>query len=1246
MTVYNEKGHISNSSSYAIAQNEEGLIYIANSGGLIQFDGVNWEVFLKDIPSAVTGVTLLGERAYTVSRTEYGYLEPNDQGILTYHSLVSRTKDLVTDIGTFFYVDRLEDKIVYWSFTDIIVYDPVKDEFTIHSAEKFSRGMQVGDDYYIVDWDKGLMKLTEDGLRDAPLSEEFLDLKINYLTPFEDGALLVVTAFDGLFIYTDNKLEKWQTEIEAFEKNANLYTAISIQNQYFAIGSRDAGLVIIDKKGRLIQKIDESMGLPGGAVWDLMLDREGNLWVTSWSGITQIILNSPFTAIDERHGIKGTIAQIKRHQDKIYVSTDQGLYYKSDAAPWQKLNSHLPFKAVSGTAGSTYVLLPKGGDLIMGSARGIFLVEDNQLAPLYTSENFWAGIALRDTDQMILGSVEGHLHLVEKVNGHWRHTTQLEGFSNQIDFIEEGDNGELWVADSEAGVFKVVLNKEKNNILSVSYYDDNHGLPDKIGNRVYKVNEKVIFSTSNGIYRYNEADDNFVPIQKYNLPLEDNNVFRFAEADNGNIYTVGGKGKGLLKRTNESFEFERTPFQQIWYSNSAYATSLGTDKFWIGGDGIKLYDPSVPFSPVKGFKAFIRSTKVITKNDSLLFGGMGSKEGSELTIDDNGLEFGYTALFYEKPELVDFQSKLEGYDEDWSDWTNETSRQYHNLRHGAYTFKVRPRNLYAQVGDVAEYTFTILTPWYLTWWAYTLYAILVITLVRAIVRLNVKRLEKEKEALEQTVLERTEEIRQQKDEIEEQADRLRELDKVKSRFFANISHELRTPLTLINAPLESLVHNGKIEDSEVRQTLETATRNGVSLLSLVEEILDLAKLEGGKLELIENPVRLNDFLELLISDYKAGVDHKSIQIKYSFYPKEDLAILIDERRCAKIINNLLSNALKFTPEGGSISVTVDEDIEDDLLFIKVADTGVGIHPIDLPKVFDRYYQSEQPGKKAEGGTGIGLALAKELAELHGGKLSVESQLEKGSTFILTLPLKEVLEETIVPLSQVEDKELGLALNTTIERYTEKFEVDRPVLLVTEDHPEMRAFIAQTLAPYFEIKQAENGKIALDILKNERIDIVVSDVMMPVMDGFELLEAIKKDEALHQVSLIMLTARADHDDKLYALTLGIDDYLTKPFSASEFLARIKNILDNRIKIIRELSGKSSKLDLKELALKFDLVEREVEVLNLLAKRYSNPQIAEALFISRNTVKFHIKNIFGKLGISSRLEVAEKVSPLVD
>lgn len=632
----------------------------------------------------------------------------------------------------------------------------------------------------------------------------------------------------------------------------------------------------------------------------------------------------------------------------------------------------------------------------------------------------------------------------------------------------------------------------------------------------------------------------------------------------------------------------------------------------------------------------------------------------DLGVNESSLVFTYASNSITASDQVEYQTLLEGAEEYWSAWTIDEKKQFDRLPYGGYTFKVRARNRYGQESAGSELKFSIQTPWYLTVWAYLVYGLLLMVFIWRIVKFNTKRLEKEKRALELIVQERTQEIATRMIEVEsanvlikEQADRLQELDKVKSRFFANISHELRTPLTLINAPLESLIESGKIGDEEALEILGVARRNGDSLLSLVEEILDLTKLEAGKLQLIENPIRLSDFLEDTLMPYKQGFKNKSIDFNYNFEPQLDFTIQLDANHAGKIINNLLSNALKFTPAGGVISCEVRFKTGiSNRIEVLVSDTGEGIHPSDLPHVFDRFYQSEQPEKKAAGGTGIGLALAKELAHLFEGTITVESKLGIGSSFTFEFPYKEVTSEVVSISSNTAIKDVDKALRETVKRYSHKFEVGKPVLLVTEDHPEMRRFISQTLQPYFEIMQAENGKVALEVLKSERIDIVVSDVMMPVMDGFELLEAIKAEESLHEVSLIMLTARAEQEDKLFALTMGIDDYLTKPFNASEFLARVKNILENRIKILRELKGLETNAsggftaNTAALIKAYDLSEREIDVIRLITKRYSNPEIAEQLHVSRNTVKTHLKNIYSKLDINSRTEVTERLIELAD
>ena len=407
-------------------------------------------------------------------------------------------------------------------------------------------------------------------------------------------------------------------------------------------------------------------------------------------------------------------------------------------------------------------------------------------------------------------------------------------------------------------------------------------------------------------------------------------------------------------------------------------------------------------------------------------------------------------------------------------------------------------------------------------------------------------------------------------------DKLQAIDEVKSRFFANISHELRTPITLINGPIEAVIAGeyGKINTALTNQ-LTVVKNNGKNLLNLVNEILDLTKLEAGKLQLVENPVQIHSFLNELLAAYQSEIYDRNINFHFDYRYKKDTSISIDEVKFAKIINNLLSNAFKFTGDNSEISLCVKE--ENEKLIISVKDSGQGIHPDDIEHVFERFYQSAQSDTKASGGTGIGLALSQELAKLHKGSIRVSSELGLGSEFLFSFPLKEVsLDATEIVVEEFNGHIIKTNLDTAITKYVDIFEIEKPVLLLTEDHREMREFIASIVKPFFKVLEATNGLEALELLKGNTIDLIISDVMMPKMDGFELLENIKGNEKFKNISMIMLTARAAEEDKLFALTLGVDDYLTKPFSREELLARTKNILEN--KIVRKLAEQEMSLDL--------------------------------------------------------------------
>ncbi|MBL6447602.1 tetratricopeptide repeat protein [Fulvivirga sp. 29W222] len=392
-------------------------------------------------------------------------------------------------------------------------------------------------------------------------------------------------------------------------------------------------------------------------------------------------------------------------------------------------------------------------------------------------------------------------------------------------------------------------------------------------------------------------------------------------------------------------------------------------------------------------------------------------------------------------------------------------------------------------------------------------------------------------------------------EIAKQKAELEELDHVKSRFFANISHELRTPLTLINGPIQGLL-NSKEENftpTEL-QTLQVIERNSKQLKNLVNDILDLSKLESNKLEVDNDTVAIKALLNRVASYIEDLCTHLGVSYIQYYDQLSNDWLLIDALKLEKILLNLLSNALKHTPSGGKIQLTATR--EDDRLIIKVSDTGKGISSIDLPFIFERFYQSKQPGAPLLGGTGIGLALAKDFTKLMGGELTVKSEEGKGSTFILNLPYVPVQPPALEKMMLKDEKEsVSLAHSKLQPKAGEKHHN----VLIVEDNPDMQQFVQGLLNDKYITSLAPNGKAALQILKEEAIDIVISDVMMPEMDGYVLLKHLKDSDKYRNIPVIMLTALYSEGPKLEALTLGVDDYLSKPFSPKELLARVSNLL---------------------------------------------------------------------------------------
>lgn len=375
---------------------------------------------------------------------------------------------------------------------------------------------------------------------------------------------------------------------------------------------------------------------------------------------------------------------------------------------------------------------------------------------------------------------------------------------------------------------------------------------------------------------------------------------------------------------------------------------------------------------------------------------------------------------------------------------------------------------------------------------------------------------------------------------------LKELNTAKTNFFANISHEIKTPLTLIISPLRKLIDKKTLSEEDTF-LVKTATQNSEQLFELTQQILELAKVETQSLEVDNQSIDFPSLVRQTAANFDTLALNQHINYNYQYKGNVPLYISTDVYKVKTIIKNLLSNALKYTNDNGTVSLTATE--QDEWLMIALQDTGQGIRAENLPYIFDRFYQSKNPTELVKGGTGIGLTICKEYAEILGGKIEVKSEWGKGSTFTVIIPKKitdeiPIMDEAIVPV---------------MANITQKNPVATQTILIIEDNLDMQNYLKTILSPFYKIITAPHGKVALHILKQQPIDLVITDLMMPIMNGYELMEAMKKDDTLANIPSIMLTALNTSDSRLKALRIGINDYLTKPFEEEELLLRIDYLL---------------------------------------------------------------------------------------
>ena len=778
--------------------------------------------------------------------------------------------------------------------------------------------------------------------------------------------------------------------------------------------------------------------------------------------------------------------------------------------------------------------------------------------------------------------------------------------------LYEDHTGTLWIQTANYGLYSFQQKNQK--IEKIKHYKHN---PDDRSSLSYNLIMDVIrpqivdtsalwVATGNGLNRLDLKTNTFTHFyMEQGLPS--NHILKVLEDDEGNIWCTCATGLAVYNiKSGKIRSYDKDDGMPISdfasRSQNACKTSDGQLIFGAAWGALGFYPDQlkrnmiIPRIYLTDFRIYHESIELDTAIQFV--------KHLELTHNQNAFSLEFVALNYINPTKNQYAYKVEGFHDDWIQCGNKRIASFTNLDPGKYVFRVKGSNnhdIWNKKGTSIE--ITILPPWWRTNWAYFVYAFLIFLTLYALRTYDLKR----------------QRLKHQLNLEHEHTKKIQEIDRMKSRFFANISHEFRTPLTLILGPIKKWLP--QLRNRNMKQDLEMMQRNAHRLLRLINQLLDLSRIESGGMAL---QVREDDIVHLLrryVQSFESLAKIKHIHLKF-VSKKKSIIMYLDRDKIEKIIYNLLSNAFKFTPECGEIAVGIcsgeafpDKNLNNpkeidrnasplqssssqksniqyptsnitdhesripnyqfqipDSHFVKIAVTNTDsyIPPEKIDRIFDRFMQLDDSEIKGQAGSGIGLALTKELVELHYGQITVESRKGTGTKFIITLPLgKEHLQgsevyESSPQISQQIDIETVLE-STTVTGGQPRIRKGLPLIMIVEDNPDVRFYIREQIESDYRIVEAVDGTEGLHKAIEKIPDLVISDVMMPRMDGFEFCRKLKTDERTNHIPVILLTARAESRDKIDGLETGADDYLIKPFDNRELRTRIKNLITQREKL---------------------------------------------------------------------------------
>jgi signal transduction histidine kinase/DNA-binding NarL/FixJ family response regulator len=1262
--------------NWSIVQDQRGIIYVANNGGVLEYDGVHWRTIkIPNWKVRSLGMDNYGT-VYIGGLNEIGFLVADTKSSLQYVSLLNRLANDQKNFSDVWRINSTREGIYFRTSYYLIRWNPHTGKIKVWKSKTgFIASFNCHGRLFVQEKNVGLMQMVNDSLKIIPGNEPFVTTKIYMMAPYDEQRILMGTQTRGFYLYEGTTASPFPTEVDDYIKSNQLYYGIRLVSSPgdFALATLRGGLVIIDLQGRLKEIFTKPYGLQCDDVKSVFEDFQGSLWLALDKGISKIEYVSPISIYDDnRSGLAGSVLSVTRHgpQSDLYVGTTGGLYFFPPSSKLQGTSRPVP-----GISFPCFSLLSIGDSILAAGTDGVFQVERknnrqtiHKIHNVSDSHAYILERSLKEPDRTWVGTRQGLILLrLDSRNSQWVEEHRFEFKTPEVKTIVEDKKGNLWLGTLGSGVLKVDFRGDGTiSEPMVTPYDTSHGLPPGPV-RTFFAAGHIIFASSTGIFHFDKKNQVFVKDYTLGKNFADGpvSIFRMAEDRYKNIW-FHSEFRNFLAAAREdgTFVLDKRPFLRVPLTQvNVIYTDPVRDTVWFGSnDGLIRFDNTIKKNYRRDFSTFIRKVVV---NGEPVFDGFPPRTDNDsqhpflvVKYKDRNFRFEFAAPFFEDETANRYRCFLEGYDQDWSNWNSEPQMIYTNLDAGTYRFRVQAKNVYQHLSREDVFQFKVLAPWHLTWWAFLIDVLLFFLAIYLVVKWRSRKLEHEKQQLEKIVKNRTKEIDEKNRQLEwqtlqlqEQSGKLREMDQVKSRFFANISHEFRTPLTLIMGPLEQMLAREKQQHQ--KEQLNLMLRNSHQLLMLINQLLDLSKLDSGQLKLQAGPQNIISFIKGIISNFESLAAQNRLNLTYHA-KDEDIIVYFDPGKMEQIMGNLLVNAVKFTPPGGEIGVSVTV-YSPDIVEISVRDTGMGIPKEQLDRIFDRFYQADSSlhrGIQQIKGTGIGLALTKELVVLHHGNIDVHSRMgeNSGTEFIIRLPLgKDHLqpgEITDAPASSStypNREPMRIPLEESNTRAEEIEEEDRSdpekqgtreknIILVVEDNPDVREYIRGPLQPDYTVVEAADGKEGIHKAKTIIPDLVISDIMMPGTDGYELCRTLKKDIKTSHIPVILLTAKASEESIIEGLETGADDYITKPFSTRILEARVKNLIELRrqlhIKMNREMTLQPAEISVSSMDQKFLKELQEMIEKNLADPGFNVEQLANKLYMSQSTLYRKILALTGE------------------